>query len=140
MTQERRSGRDTEFGVWLRAHPELDSKLGFVATNIDYVWENYKTGEWMIIEEKRNMKKPQFYQERIFDKIAKCCNCHKKFCGFHVLTFERSNPEDGRIYWDGKEITKEELKLILSFDKSVKKKYNIENSEERRTEGWTLKK
>lgn len=130
MTQERRSGRDTEFGVWLRAHPELDSKLGFVATNVDYIWENYKTGEWMIIEEKRNMKRPKFYQERIFNRLAECCKHDKKFCGFHILIFERSNPEDGRIYWDDKEITKEELIKILRFDKSIKKKYNIISSEE----------
>jgi len=130
MTQKYRNSHATEFGLWLREQADLDSKLGFVATDIDRVWENYKTGEWMMIEEKRNMKRPKFYQERIFNRLAECCKHDKKFCGFHVLIFERSNPEDGKMYWDDKEITKEELIKILRFDKSIKKKYNIISSEE----------
>lgn len=47
----------TEFGLWLREEKEIDSSLGFIATNLDYVWCNYKNGLWMIIEEKRFMGK-----------------------------------------------------------------------------------
>ena len=55
MTQKRRDGNSTEFGLWLREQPEIDSKYGYVTTNIDFFWCNYKSNEWMLIEEKRFM-------------------------------------------------------------------------------------
>jgi hypothetical protein len=115
MTQQRRDEHSTEFGLWLRDQPEIDSKLGYVATNIDYVWRNYKTGEWMIIEEKRYGHQPKFYQEKIFELLNWCCNNHPKFHGVHILVFENTSPEDGCIYWDGEPITKDRLLSILTF-------------------------
>jgi len=115
VTQKRRDGNSTEFGLWLREQPEIDSKLGFVATNIDYVWLNYKTGNWMIIEEKRYGHQPKRYQKEIFDLLDQCCKHHPKFHGVHILVFENTNPDDGKIFWDGKEITRSELLDILSF-------------------------
>ena len=53
MTRQRNDSHSTEFGIWLRVQPQIDSSLGFLASNIDYCWTNYKTGEWMFIEEKR---------------------------------------------------------------------------------------
>ena len=43
MTQKRRDDHSTEFGLWLREQDDLDSKKGYIATNIDYVWINYKS-------------------------------------------------------------------------------------------------
>ena len=116
MTQKRRDGLGTEFSNWLREQPEIDSKLGFVATNIDYVWLNHKTGDWMIIEEKRYGHKPKFYQEKVFDLLDFCCNHHHKFHGVHVLIFEKTNPDDGKIFWDGEQISKARLLKILMFE------------------------
>lgn len=115
MTQQRRDNHSTEFGIWLRNQPEIDSNKGFVATNIDYVWRNYKTGEWMLIEEKRYGGLPKTYQEQLFKLLDWCCKHHPKYKGFKILQFENTSPDDGRIVLDGKQITKEELINILSF-------------------------
>ena len=116
MTQKRRDEHSTEFGLWLREQEEIDSSLGFVATNIDYVWRNYKTGDWMIIEEKRYGHKPKFYQLEIFKLLNWCCKHHPKFHGMHVLVFENTNPDDGKIFWDGEQISRSKLLKILRFE------------------------
>jgi hypothetical protein len=38
----------TDFGKWLRAQPEIDSFLGYRATDLDYVWANVETDDWML--------------------------------------------------------------------------------------------
>lgn len=121
MTQKRRDNHSTEFGLWLRDQKEIDSKLGYIATNIDYVWRNYKTDQWMFIEEKRHGEQPKFYQQKIFDILSWCGRHHPKYCGFHVLVFENTSPDDGNIFLNGKEISREELLQFLQF------KYEVNN-------------
>ena len=76
MTKQRYDNHSTEFGLWLREQLELDSKLGFITTNLDYIWENYNTGEWMLIEEKRYMGKVGYSQGKLFKKLF-CILLHK---------------------------------------------------------------
>jgi hypothetical protein len=45
MTRKRYDNHSTEFGLWLREQEELKSSLGFVATNLDFIWSNYKTNK-----------------------------------------------------------------------------------------------
>jgi hypothetical protein len=117
MTKKRNDNHSTEFGLWLREQEKIDSSLGFVTTNIDYIWENYKTGDWMLLEEKRFMGDCPFSQKsqfkRLADKLAFLAD--KKYKGFHLIQFEKTNPEDGKIFLDRKQITKEKLILFLQF-------------------------
>ena len=115
MTLKRFDSHSTEFGLWLREQKKIDSSLGYVATNIDYVWRNYKTGHWMLIEEKRHMAKVKRWQREIFNLLAWCSKHHPKFHGFHVLQFENTSPKDGEIFLDGRKITKEQLINFLRF-------------------------
>jgi len=117
MTQQRRDNHSTEFGLWLRKQEKIDSrKYGFVTTNIDYVWKNYRTGKYMFIEEKRYMSDVRFYQKNIFNEIDRACKNDENYCGFYVLKFEKTNPDDGKIYLNDIEITKEDLFKFLQFD------------------------
>jgi len=109
MTQKRLDSHSTEFGLWLRNQSEIDSKLGYIATNIDYVWKNYKTGYWMLIEEKRFNSKVRFYQEVIFNTVDLLCRIDNKYKGFFIITFEKTCPDDGNIFLNNKLITKQEL-------------------------------
>jgi hypothetical protein len=133
MTIERRDGNDTEFGAWLRLREELSSKRskGYITSNIDYVWMNYNTGDWMLIEEKRQMAKlTNPSQETIFSMLnskIKSLN-DKKYRGFHVLQFKVSDPENGRMYLNGNEISKEVLIEWLAF-RIYKKGYYEQNEE-----------
>lgn len=115
MTRNRKDKHSTEFGLWLREQKSIDSRLGFIATNLDYIWSNYKTGEWMLIEEKRYGAEPTFTQSNLFKKLDKACQSQDNYHGFHVITFENTNPTDGKIKLDGVFITKEQLLQFLQF-------------------------
>jgi hypothetical protein len=116
MTRELYADYGTEFSKWLRSNKEIDSKDGFIATNLDYIWANYKTGYWMLIEEKRHMSELRYSQRKQFEKITSSI-VDDKFLGFHFIQFENTGPEDGMVFLDGKEITKEELVSFLKFEK-----------------------
>ncbi len=116
MTRKRNDNHGTEFSLWLRERPEIDSSLGYIATNIDYMWRNYKTGQWMLIEEKRHGAKVRPWQQHMFDILTWCGQQHPRFCGFHVIVFENTGPEDGAIFLDGNAISKEELVSFLMFE------------------------
>lgn len=116
MTQQRRDSHSTEFGLWLRDQKEIDSGLGYVATNIDYLWRNYKTGKWMLIEEKRYGRKAKYPQTALFELLDKACQLDNNYYGFHYLIFENTSPDDGKIFLDNKEITKDELLQFLLFE------------------------
>ena len=101
--------------MWLREQNEIDSSLGFVATNIDYMWKNYKTGDWMLIEEKRYNSSIKFAQRELFLKVNSVCERDPQYRGLHLITFEKTCPEDGRIFYGKRkrEISKEELIFFL---------------------------
>lgn len=115
MTKQRFDNHSTEFGLWLRSQHDIDSKLGFATTNIDYLWKNTKTGNWMLIEEKRYMAKPSWSQKELFKVIHKSCLSSKKYHGIHLIQFEKTSPEDGKVYLNGKLITNSELINFLQF-------------------------
>jgi len=115
MTVQRRDSHSTEFGLWIREQSEIDSTKGFCATNIDYVWNNYKTGDWMMIEEKRYGHQPKFPQTELFKLVDMCAKKDSKYHGFHVLVFENTSPADGQIFLDDKQITTHELIKFLQF-------------------------
>lgn len=117
MTQRRHDNHSTEFGLWLREQNEIDSKLGYITTNLDFVWRNYKTGEWILIEEKRYKKDCAQWQKEIFSILHKASRNDKNYKGFYFVQFEKTSPEDGRIWINYKEATKQELINILKFQK-----------------------
>ena len=81
MTKQQRNEKfATDFSLWLRnrtrdglamfRNPDpIDSRLGFITTDIDYYWSNYKTGKFMFIEEKAYMEEPDWSQHKSFQKI-----------------------------------------------------------------------
>lgn len=116
MTRARNDSHSTEFGLWLRERPEIDSSLGFVATNLDYVWENYRTGDWMLIEEKRFGRAPTWSQAKQFRRLDEACRNAPGYHGFHLIVFEHLSPDDGWIRLDDRDVSKEELLAFLRFE------------------------
>ena len=125
MTRQRHDAGDTKFGEWLRSQKSLAS-VWFDAENLDYIWFAYRSGHIMLIEEKCFMGKPSLAQRdthgivhqaleyacsRIpFKRELKGRTSSIKYHGYHILQFENTGPQDGKIYWDGQEIS--ELGLI----------------------------
>ena len=116
MTKTRGDNYSTEFGLWTREQDEIDSSLGYVATDIDWMWRDYNTDKFMFIEEKRYMSKPEFWQKKSFRIIHKNCIKDTNYKGFHLLQFENTSPEDGKIYLDNNEITRDYLIKFLRFE------------------------
>lgn len=116
MTRQRIDSHSTEFGLWLREQKDIDSRLGFVATNIDYMWRNYKTGIWILIEEKRHGSQLQFPQSAMLDIVTRACQNDKNYKGLHILVFQNTSPDDGLMWLDKKQITKDELIKFLRFE------------------------
>jgi hypothetical protein len=87
-----------------------------VASNIDYIWRNYKTGEWMIIEEKRHGKDCPQWQREIFIILHNAAKHDPKYRGFYFIQFENTNPDDGKILINNKPATKELLLKLLRFE------------------------
>lgn len=109
MTRKRFDEHGTEFGSWIREVSELQSKDGFLATNLDYIWRNYKTGQWMLIEEKRYQSDMRPWQLQTFNAVRRAAETDKNYRGFVFLQFEKTSPVDGKIYWNKELITTEQL-------------------------------
>ncbi len=97
MTTQRRDNNGTPFGVWLRKQHEIESKLGFITTDIDYIWKNFVTNEWMLIEEKRYGKTPTRPQLNCLSQIDTYLKASKLYRGYFVMVFEKTTPDDGAI-------------------------------------------
>lgn len=114
MTRRRNDGHSTEFGLWLRDQGELDSSRGFIASNLDYIWHNYKTGQWMFIEEKRFMSSMKDWQKNLFRTVHMAAKSDPLYKGFAFLQFEKTCPQDGKTFWNYKEVSEAHLIEALS--------------------------
>jgi len=130
MTRQRRHGEDTAFVKFVRGCPELDSRsYRLDREDIDHIWHEYMSGKLMLIEEKRGDEKltgaqrdtlgilnqalkyacPKMLFERLYARRPR----RIRYYGYHVVRFY----ENGRIAWDGRQISEEELVRILQFQK-----------------------
>ena len=116
MTRQRNDNHSTEFGLWLRKQKEIDSCYGFVASDLDYIWQNYKTKQWMLIEEKRFMSNLTWSQTQLFKFLIGRLKYDPKFYGFFLVQFERTSPDDGYTYINHERVTKEMLIKFLRFE------------------------
>lgn len=114
MSRNRLDKHGTEFGGWIRTVEQLHASKGYTATDLDYVWRSFKTNEWMLIEEKRWNGELRPFQAKTFNIIRKVAELDKKYRGFVLLQFQKTNPADGEIRWNGQLITEVELVARLA--------------------------
>lgn len=139
MTKDRTYEGSTEFSLWLRKQTELDSHLGYSASDIDFMWFNRQSKKWMLIEEKRYGWFPSKDQRQMFKIINKACANDKNYRGYHLLVFENTNPDDGLIHLNNKDISKEDLLKFLQFDEHIINKYYSEETGNTITQKFTQK-
>ena len=118
MTIDRFDGHSTEFGLWLRGKlrkridpepqtflpeviqktnvDEIDSNLGFHATNLDYIWR--RQYHYILLEEKRYGSIIKNGQHRTFAILDRALSNDPNYGGFWILKFENASPEDGKIW------------------------------------------
>lgn len=109
------------FSDWLRQQSPLDSSKGYVVTDLDFFYYNYKTGKYILLEEKRmfgsNKKNELTYSQRkIFGILDQNCKSDPNYKGFFVITFENTCPSDGRIFVNGMEYTEGQLIKFLKLN------------------------
>ncbi len=110
--------RDLFFSGWIReALP--DSSTGYMVTDLDFLLYNYKTKKIMFIEVKTRNSDVKTWQKMLFKNIN---NWVKKgidedwtYCGYHLIQFENTNFEDGKVYFDYNEVSEKKLQELLSF-------------------------
>lgn len=145
MTKQRKDKHGTEFGLWLRgqlegqttdmrsveSRPTLESK-GYAAQNLDYIWWCYGALKIMLLEEKRcgvGQEYSQRITHHIMDTALRNACAHGcifrisgnksskiTYFGYHIITFEKTNPEDGWTKIDGEKVTIKQLMAFLRFE------------------------
>ena len=107
MTRIRYDDKSTEFGLWLRGGMPcqlinvdiIESRTkSYTTTNVDYVWQNYGSGNYMFIEEKRHNSDLRYAQIKQMKNICGNIKDDIYYKGFYVIIFENTNPEDGIIW------------------------------------------
>ena len=132
MTRIRRDKGDTPFGRWLRGNPIFDSGRGFDAQNLDYIWHHYLDGKLMLIEEKSYGAHQSLAQkdthsiidqalrfacsQMLFSRIKKNRPRKIAYYGYHIIQFEKTSPEDGRVKVDGHIVADEQFYRFLNFE------------------------
>ena len=122
-----RFGEKNNLSTWLRKTLK-NSKNGHVIGDIDYIIRNYKTGEWLLIEEKTNGYKMDYAQEQTAKWLEQYIHRSdftikdKFYLGFYTISLSKWSPWDSTIkliQYGGDEITvtEQELTDFLNFDK-----------------------
>ncbi len=94
MTAPDRGRSGSRFSLWLREQPEIDSKQGTIITDIDYVVCNYRTGNFMILEEKMFNGKMTETQVLIYSRLDALFIPDSLYKGAWLLQFEKTDPND----------------------------------------------
>ena len=146
MTRHQRNGRpQSPFSDWVRNNPDLEARDGFTATDVDWIWQRFKTHtdkigdrslqHMVLIEEKRGLdsltdsQRDTLYmfhhllrQIPITKHPSYSTHGRRKITvwwwGVHVLKY--SDPhrfqDSDEIIWDKHVVTTDELTKILRFE------------------------
>lgn len=121
MTQERKikDGKDSDFSAWLRVQPEIDSAKGYVTSDIDFIWRNYKTYEWMILEEKTHGAIVPRWQGELLQMIDALGRYDRNYKGAYLVRFENTDPDNGRVMVNKRLLSREDFIKFLQFELKI---------------------
>lgn len=119
MTKAEITGiRDLTFSVWIRKNLP-DSKTGFMVSDLDFILYNYRTRKIELLEIKTHSSQLPKWQKMLFENLAhwlaRGIDGGWEFLGFHTIVFENTFFHDGKCFFDGQEISEENLLELLSF-------------------------
>lgn len=125
----------TPFTNWIRTQQGLEShgSAAFVGSDVDLVWYNYKLAMIMLLEEKQRLSDITPSQEatqQVIHQALRFALTHPRFllkslrkpiptrvayCGYHLIQFQNTGPEDGDIYIDHEQVSRERFIKFLQF-------------------------
>lgn len=119
MTRKECSGkRDLTFSGWVRENLPNSNK-GFMVSDLDFIFQNYKTKKVMLLEVKTRSAKLRKWQKILFANLDKWIkhgiSKDWQYLGFHTVRFENTDFNNGRVLFDNKLVTEKELIENLSF-------------------------
>jgi hypothetical protein len=119
MTKKEITGyRDLTFSGWVRENLP-DSSTGYMASDLDFIFWNYKTKKVMFIEIKTRGCNIKTWQKNMWYNlnkwIIKGIDKDWQYLGFYLIQFEKTNFNDGKCFLNGKEINEQELMNFLSL-------------------------
>ena len=110
--QEITNTRDLTFSNWIRERLP-DSNTGFLVSDLDFIFENYKTKKVMFLEVKTRGADLRYWQTKLFNNLDRWIRNGIDdgwiYLGFHTVQFENTFFNDGKCYLEGKETTEQEL-------------------------------
>lgn len=119
MTRKEITGtRDLTFSGWVRENLP-DSSSGYMASDLDFIFWNYKTKKVMLIEIKTRSANVKTWQKTMWSNINKWLkngiDNDWTYLGFNLIQFEKTNFDDGKCFLNGKEICEKELIKFLNL-------------------------
>lgn len=134
MTRQLQFETGTAFGRWLRTQKSIDSRqFGLSIQNLDYIIHRYNFPSCqaiMMIEEKTFNGKQSFAQRDTHSILHQALShangktvitargkvMNLRYCGYHLLVFEKTTPDDGQMWWNGQPLSIEYLLRLLRFE------------------------
>jgi hypothetical protein len=98
-TRTRKASKPERFsalGLWFKEQEILDSYSGNNIQDLDFIYENKNTGNYIYMEEKSQGGKLRPWQSQLFAKMAEGNN-GKNFRGFWVVWLTGKTPQDGPV-------------------------------------------
>lgn len=107
MTRQEITGiRNLDFSGWVRKYLP-DSATGFLVSDLDFVFLDWQKKKLMLLEVKTRNADLKPWQQNLFAHLTRWIgngiDSGWKFLGFHVLKFENTFFDDGKVWFDGKE-------------------------------------
>ena len=129
MTKPEHTGyRELRFSQWIRNNlPSSRRPSCFTVFDVDFVLRNYSTNRLALLEVKCKGRKPEGGQKltmQLIDEIMRLGTPARNehygimseqwtYCGYWLLQFENTMPDDGRIWLNGYELTEQQLIACL---------------------------
>lgn len=123
MTRAEQTGsRNLDFSGWVRRR--LTSARGFTVFDVDFIFRDYERKLLQMVEIKTHGADLSTMQRIALAEVAAILrsgiengapNLGWKWRGFHTVRLEGTSPDNGRILWDGVEITEEKLVALLEM-------------------------
>lgn len=126
MTRQRKMLPDTRFSDWIRNNCP-HSHTGWTCSDVDFIVHQFHTKQVMLLEVKRyrvvspSFGKIPYGQASILRMVHNCLefgiqHLYKDYTyhGAHIIQFDREFFDDGKCYWNGREVSEQQLLAILS--------------------------
>lgn len=120
--QEQTGRRNLDFSGWVRR--TLTGAKGFTVFDLDFIFRDYERKLLQVVEVKTHGGEISTLQRIALGELAQILEAGVaagrpssgwRWCGMHVLRLEGTSPENGRILWNGAEVSEGQLVQLLEM-------------------------